>query len=364
MLESADVLVRQLASSPIADDDGWGEPKDMARWASLFTNDVMGAATFSKRFGLMENEANQWFPEAVVKANRHKFFTGFMPWLVKSGVDKLFASHWTAQRDKVQKFAVKQLQDRFARKNDDSLHDFFSFILNAKDPETGESFTVRELGSESSLLINAGGDTTSTSLAATLYFLTKHEEDLRTATNEVRKTFPDVDAIRPGTELTSCTFLRACIDESMRLAPGVPSLLLREALPGGVTISGHHFPEGTDLGVAAGVIHRNPDNFADPNAFKPSRWIAKEGLKEDDEDIQRAQAAFIPFSIGPRACVGRSLAISELMIGLARLLWRMDLRRLPGSTVGSAADGTYKLLDCFIAQKEGPMVQFRTRHDL
>ncbi|GAM82501.1 hypothetical protein ANO11243_004820 [Dothideomycetidae sp. 11243] len=364
VIESIEVMCKQLLASKGTTKDGWSDAKDMSEWSSYLTVDVMGAMVFSKRFGLMENTENRWLKDAVAMASRNKYACGFMPWLIQSGFDTIIWPKLTDFRMRLKAFSTEQLMQRFARKDDDSLHDIFHFIMKAKDPESGESFTQQELGSEANLMVSAGGDTTSTAMASTFYFMTKYPETLEKATREVRAAFSSVDSIVPGTALNNCTYLRACMDESMRISPPVPSALMREALVGGVTINGHTFPAGTDLCVPAFVIHRNSKYYPDPLAYKPERWISASGKEEKEESIRVAQAAFCPFSIGPRSCVGRAMGYLEMSVALARVLYLMDFRRLPGSTLGEDHDGTYAMLDGFVAEKYGPMIQFRARPDL
>ncbi|TKX18516.1 cytochrome P450 monooxygenase-like protein 53 [Elsinoe australis] len=367
VIESVDLLSKALASSSkkLEYNDGWTDSKDMAEWASYLTTDVMGSMVFSKRFGLLETTENRWLKDAVPIASRNKYACGFMPWIIKSGFDTMIMPKLAGLRIKLKAFSISQLQNRFARKDDESLHDIFHFILKAKDPETGEGFGMHELGSEANLMIAAGGDTTSTAIASTFFFLTKagNENVLKKLTEEIRSKFSSLEEIRPGAVLTSCTYLRACVDESMRISPPVPSPLMREALAGGVTINGNTFPAGTDLAVPSYAIHRNPKYYREPLRFDPERWLpTKAG--EKDQALQLAQSAFCPFSVGPRNCVGRSVGYLEMSTTVARVLFAMDLRREPDSTVGEETDGTYKLIDGFVAEKVGPFVQFRPRQDL
>lgn len=365
VIESIDILCDKLLESDAGEKskDGWSEAKDMSAWSSYLTVDIMGAMVFSKRFGLMERGEDRWLKDAVALASRNKYACGFMPWIIKSGIDTYIAPRLVDFRMRLKAFSTEQLKIRFSRKDDDSLHDIFHFIMKAKDPETGESFTQQELGSEANLMVSAGGDTTSTAMASAFFFLSKHPEALQKATKEVRAAFSSVEDIKPGAELNSCTYLRACLDESMRISPPVPSALMREVLPGGLSINGHNFPPGTEFCVPAFVIHRNPEYYPEPLEFKPERWISKGGKEDKDESVRVAQSAFCPFSIGPRACVGRAMGYLEMTVALARVLFLMDFRRLPGDTIGDDYDGTYAMLDGFVAEKYGPMIQFRPRAD-
>ena len=97
--------------------------------------------------------------------------------------------------------------------------------------------------------------------------------------------------------------LRNVISETLRIHSTSSLGLPRLVPPGsGVTILGHHFPPGTALSVPAYTIHHSRDMWgADADDFRPERW-------ECGELTEKQKAAFIPFSYGPRACVGRNVA--------------------------------------------------------
>jgi len=278
-------------------------------------------------------------------------------------------------------YSKSQLMERTKLGDETDRRDFFYHLLKARDPETGLGFTTPELWGESNLLIIAGSDTTSTAMAATLFYLVRNERALHEATKEVRRTFDDVEEISQGAKLTSLTYLRACIDEAMRLSPSVGGLLPREVLPGGLDVDGHFIPEGTVIGVPHYTIHHNPDIYTAPFSFVPERWIPGSSFGSgagarlvSDDDVKTAQSGFCPFSIGPRGCIGKGLAYVEMTTTIARTLWLYDIRKAPGLDPGEggkpgAAYGRHRttefqLIDTFTSMKNGPMVQFRRRGDL
>jgi benzoate 4-monooxygenase len=103
------------------------------------------------------------------------------------------------------------------------------------------------------------------------------------------------------------TSLDAVIKETMRIHSTSSLGLPRTVPPGpGITLCGHHFPQGTVLSVPAYTIHHSKEIWGpDADSFKPERW---EKLSEKQKN------AFIPFSYGPRACVGRNVAEMELAL--------------------------------------------------
>jgi cytochrome P450 len=268
-------------------------------------------------------------------------------------------------------YSRAQARARTALGPDADRRDFFHHLLSARDPETGAGLAPDELWGESNLFIIAGSDTTSTALAATLFYLSHSPADLAAAAAEVRAAFPaGPDGVTAqGPALGRCGYLRACVDEAMRLAPPVPGALPRRVLPGGLEVDGLAVPAGADVCVPHHALHRNPAYFPAPAAFRPARWLPPSDEKAAAA-LALARDAFAPFSVGPRACVGRGLAYVELTVALARLLVEFDLRLAPGTHVGEAVadveggrrgEVEYRLRDTFTSVKDGPMLQFRRR---
>jgi cytochrome P450 len=268
-----------------------------------------------------------------------------------------------------------QASARMARQADGETEktDIFYHLLNSKDSETGNGFTVSELWAEAGLLIVAGSDTTSTALASTLFYLLNNPNCLQRLAEQVCSVFDgmDVENIKSGALLSSCTYLRACIDEAMRLSPPVPGYLPREVQPGGMIIEGQPIPAGTVVGVAAYSIHHNPKYYPEPFSYIPDRWLrTRESLSPElsKVSVETAQSAFCPFSIGPRGCLGKPMAYLELTIALARTVYLFDLKLaspLGGGSLtgewGRRRPTEYQLEDTFTSRKDGPMVEFKSR---
>lgn len=163
------------------------------------------------------------------------------------------------------------------------------------------------------------------------------------------------------------------------MSPPAGSALWREVGPGGATFDGHFIPAGCDVGTGIYAIHHNENYYPEAFNFRPERWIlaGAEGDIEtvgtaDRDSLAKAQGAFNPFSIGPRGCIGKGLALAELTLGIATMLWRYDfvLSEGKGVALGAGRKGLgpgrereteYQLYDHITASKEGPMVCFRER---
>ena len=228
------------------------------------------------------------------------------------------------------------------------------------------------------VLTTPGSDTTATSLASTIFYLTRYPDAYARAVAEVRSNFHTRDDVRLGPALNSCEYLRACIHEALRMSPPVGSALWRAVLPGGLSFDNEYVPGGCDIGTGIYSIHHNPKYYRDPFLYRPERWFGEKpnsttgpfSEEESAYELEQAKAAFNPFSLGIRGCVGKSLAMNELMLALAALFVSCDIqtshcndaRMGEGSSknvFGRHRVFEYQVKDWLIACGEGPMVKAR-----
>lgn len=291
---------------------GYGEAIEISDQANYLTFDIMGDLCFGKAFGMLEHPDNRFAIDLIGNAaHRHLICGTYLP-IHEWHLDKFLFRKIAAGRARYMQYSKGQAAERMKMGLDVDRKDFFYYLLKAKDPETGNGFTTPELWGESNLLIIAGSDTTSTALAATIFYLVHNISTLEKAVVEVRAAFEDVEEINIGTKLASLQYLRACLDEAMRLSPSVGGLLPREVLPGGAVIDGHTIPEGTVIGVPHYTVQHNASYYPQPFEFRPERWIANSSAGVTADSVALAQSAFCPFSIGPRGCIGKGKASAIL----------------------------------------------------
>lgn len=168
-------------------------------------------------------------------------------------------------------------------------------------------------------------------------------------------------------------YLRACIDEALRMLPPASGVHWREAEQDGVMVDGHVIPAGTDAGLGLYPLFRKSEIFRSPSEFWPERWI--EGSLPQVE-LDQAKRAFKPFSIGPRACAGTSVANMIIMVSVCRLVYSLDLRLAEG-TLGEVGGGSpdgpvgrrnvkelqFENHFTFSMWKSGPFIRFKERSD-
>jgi cytochrome P450 len=156
-----------------------------------------------------------------------------------------------------------------------------------------------------------GGDTTTSALSAMFFYLSRYPLCYQQLVAEIRSTFTHGSEIVSGTKLSNCAYLRACIDETLRISPPIVTTLWRKIATDyednePFIVDGHFIPPGTDVGVNIFSIHHNHSYFPEPFIFKPERWLP--GVSSSETEGRAIHDAFTPFSMGPRGCAGKTMA--------------------------------------------------------
>ncbi|KAL1746722.1 cytochrome P450 [Schizophyllum fasciatum] len=210
--------------------------------------------------------------------------------------------------------AIMAVAKRLATPTDRT--DLLSKLQAAKD-ERGQPLGSAELTAEALTLLIAGSDTTSNSTCAIIYYLARHPATQAALQRELDDALGADAAERVAVheQVKRLPYLDAAINEALRLHSTSALGLPRIVPAGGLTVLGQHFPEGTILSVPSYTVHRDADVWGeDAGEYRPERWF--------ERDPALLQRAFNPFSIGPRACVGKNLATLELLIIIASLVRR------------------------------------------
>jgi cytochrome P450 len=195
-------------------------------------------------------------------------------------------------------------------------------LANHESRQPG-GLTHEQVRNEAVLIFMAGHETTAAALAWSWYLLALHpraearlHEELKQVLGGRAPGYEDVPALK---------FTRAVIEEAMRLYPPVP-LLSRECL-GDDAICGHEIPTGSIMLVVPWLLHRHAELWERPHEFVPERFLP-------DWPTRPAKFAYLPFSAGPRICLGATYGLTEAMIALATLAQAFALRIPPGHRVG------------------------------
>jgi cytochrome P450 len=187
------------------------------------------------------------------------------------------------------------------RRRDDlaDRDDVLSMLLLARH-EDGAAMDPTELRDELVTLLVAGHETTATALAWALERLTRHPAALERLTEETRA----------GDE----EYLDAVIRETLRLRPVLPFVGRKLTQP--QTIGGWDLPAGARVAPSIHLVHRRPDLYPDPAAFRPERWLG----------VRPNPYTYLPFGGGVRRCLGASFAETEMRAVLGAIVARVRLR--------------------------------------
>ncbi|KAI8944009.1 cytochrome P450 [Xylaria longipes] len=265
----------QLLRNHCRPDAEWTTPLDMAQQLDRLMFDVMTSVAFNADYRTIEEPKFRYVMEAIATANIRLGVIMQLPELTFGRLDRSLFRESTAAGARFVKFLRILLGKRLERETESK--DIFSFLQQCKDPDTGKGLSTMELSTETATFIVAGSDTTSTTMAAVSYYLSGSPRCYQRVAEEVRRTFTSVDEIHLGHKLNSCVFLRACIDEAMRLTPPGGSSLWREVERGESIIGDDFIPEGCEVGVGVYAIHHHPDYWKDPFSYRPERWLKEAG---------------------------------------------------------------------------------------
>lgn len=171
---------------------------------------------------------------------------------------------------------------------------------------------------EATTMMFAGGVTVGDTLMTGFFHLLSNPSILSRLRSEIQTVWKNPEE-RPELEkLEGLVFLTAVIKESLRLAPGACSPLLRIVPSSGAVISGQAIPGGTVVGEAATFVHLSPECFSKPTSFDPDRWLG--------DSSKGLEANLVSFSKGPRSCMGLNLAWMELYFAFSAMIRLFDLK--------------------------------------
>jgi cytochrome P450 len=196
--------------------------------------------------------------------------------------------------------------------------DVLSLLLQAHD-EDGTCLSDEELLGQTNFLFMAGHATTASVLTWTLFLLSQHSRLMSDLVDELEGTLhgsaPDAG------HLAELPLLEGVIKESMRLLP--PVMWWSRVSTAPFNLGPYHFLQGTHVVYSAYITHRIPELYQQPNKFLPERWLTS----------NPGPYEYVPFSAGPRMCLGAMFAMIEMKLVLATLLQRFRLTLRPGARV-------------------------------
>ncbi|KAM0194703.1 hypothetical protein ACHAPI_007000 [Fusarium lateritium] len=197
----------------------------------------------------------------------------------------------------------------------EKLEDFFQALMEDTNGRP-HGLEWGEIVAEINIMMNAGSVTTAIALANILYQLLLDPRAMQLLQQELDSVLEPDEVVAPYDKVKHLPYLRACLDESLRLWPPTPQGLGRETPPEGLTIMGQYIPGNTSVSVSALVAHRDESIYPEAEKFIPERFLGESGKK--------LQSHFITFSAGARGCIGRNISYLEQAVCLASIVHRYD----------------------------------------
>ncbi|XP_069050372.1 cytochrome P450 4B1-like isoform X1 [Lepisosteus oculatus] len=200
--------------------------------------------------------------------------------------------------------------------------DFLDILLCARDEENN-SLSDEDIRAEVDTFMFEGHDTTASGISWILYSLASNPEHQKKCREEVLVALEGKDTV-DWDDLSKIPYTTMCIKESLRLYPPVPEISRKLTKPM-TFFDGRTVPEGFLLGISIYSIHRNSSVWENPEIFDPLRFLPENCAK-------RHPYAFVPFSAGPRNCIGQNFAMNEMKVAVALTLKRFELAVDPNKT--------------------------------
>lgn len=291
------------------------ESVNMVDMYQFTTFDAMGDLTFGQPLGLLQNgQYSDWVRHVfdaikvipIAQLIQHYplvnyVFRRFEPKFVTD----MKYNHFKHSADRVD----------LRLKNGSEKPDIWNLVLSAQD---GERLSVDEMYTNAEVFLLSGSETTGTSMSGLTYFLLKNPVKLRQLTDEIRGRFSSSQGITFDST-AGLKYLNGCIQEAIRLYPPVPAGVPRVVPPEGRQVLGKWVPGGTRVSVHHWSTYRDAANFHEPNNFVPERWLGGDAAFKDD-----SRESYQPFGYGSRVCVGQNMAMHEMRLIAAKVLYNFD----------------------------------------
>ncbi|MDD9990485.1 MAG: cytochrome P450 [Rhodospirillales bacterium] len=305
--EATDAMLRAW------DEDGSGSPLDLEAAMKELTLDIIARAMFSSDSGLIKDTLHR-------SSTRYQAEMNLSPLALIPGINRVWAHLKERRAARILKdlnaLMAQLIESRKSRSSEPSSDDLLDRLLHAGDPETGRGLSASDVRDEMVTIFVAGHETTALALCWTWFLLSQHAEAEQRMWAEIddalKGAAPTYDDIR------RLPYTRMVFDEALRLFPPVHSLAWRQALERD-EVCGRVVPAGAIVGIIPWVIHRHRALWEAPERFDPKRFAPERGN-------EHPRCAYIPFSVGPRFCIGASLALTVGVMVLAHIAQHYRLR--------------------------------------
>jgi len=295
-----------------------GESLDLQADLMRYTVDVTAGLAFGTDINTLESdeEVIQTHLDKVFPALFKRLFAPFPFW--RWFRDRKLEFHLQALQRAVGDF-IAQARTRMEAKPELREHptNLIEAMIAARD-NPGSGLTDSDVAGNVLTMLLAGEDTTANTLAWMIYLLYRHPEALRRAREEISSRGNAMP--QRYEDMTSLPFVDACINETMRLKPVAPIIVLQPKRD--TVVSDIEVPKGTLLMCLMRAGATDERRFPGARSFDPERWMDGQMRGASANSPKRVS---MPFGAGPRLCPGRYLAILEMKMVIAMLLSGFDI---------------------------------------
>nr|CAI5850388.1 unnamed protein product [Callosobruchus analis] len=302
-----------------------GKDINIYQYVTLYTLDVICESTMGVPVNAQEEEDSEYVKNVklvsrLLSQRTTTFYErpNWLYWLTPN----YYRAKWAVE--KIHDFTYSVINSRIQtlqnsgddqNNNEEKAVPFLDMLL--KSTVDGKPLSIEDIREEVDTFMFEGHDTTGSAISFALYLLASHQ-DVQDQALEEQKTIFCEDIHRSVTynDLQRMKYLECVIKETLRLYPSVPFFGRSTHQP--ITYKGNVIPTDTDIGIIAYEILRDPKFFPNPEKFDPTRFEILDGTKP---------YSFIPFSAGPRNCIGQKYAMLEMKSALSRIL--RNFRLLP-----------------------------------
>uniref|UniRef100_A0A8C6VAI6 unspecific monooxygenase n=1 Tax=Neogobius melanostomus TaxID=47308 RepID=A0A8C6VAI6_9GOBI len=296
------------------------QPLELKEYFGPYAMDIVTSTAFSVDIDSLNNPSDP-FVTNIKKMLKFDLFNplflaiAFFPFLGPL-FEKMEFSFFPASVTDFFYAALQKIKSSRETSQHKSRVDFLQLMIDSQkqhvpnDLENDKGLSDHEILSQAMIFLFAGYETTSSSLCFLAYNLAVNPEVMEKLQAEIDSTFPN-KASAQYQEVMQMEYLDCVVNESLRLYP-IASRLERVA-KASVEINGLLIPKDMVVMVPTWPLHRDPDIWPEPEAFKPERFS-----KENKDNID--PYTYMPFGIGPRNCIGMRFALVMMKLAIVEIL--------------------------------------------
>ncbi|CAG8194620.1 unnamed protein product [Penicillium olsonii] len=305
---------------------------DLRAWTNFFTLDAIADIGLSEKLGFLDQGSDVCIAErkdgSTYKTNlREALYPtarkqslilwdyGWYPTLNKLVNVIPFFGRMQKSADNWENIMWRRGNERLRRyEAGEKLEDFFQALMEDKNGNPN-NLEWGEVVAECNIMMNAGSVTTAVAIANVMYQLIRNPRKMAKLREEIDAVLDD-EVVADYDKVKHLPYLRACLDESLRIFPPTSHGLPRATPPEGTNILGEWVAGDTTVSMSALVAHRDESVFPNANQYIPERWLGEEG--------KALQPYLIAFSAGARSCIGRNISYLEQTKAVASMVHRYD----------------------------------------